>query len=309
MEEKRKDKMLGALFGQAVGDALGMGAEFLDKKGVASRYPNGLRHYKDIEYSIFRKIIPGDYTDDTEMMECIVWSLNNKGKFDLMDIAQYFRRWLDYVPSDAGHQTELVLRDPLYKTNPLEVSKKVWENSCKSLSGNGGVMRTSVIGILKGNVEEMAANVCRLTHYDPRCVGSSVIVSLVIHNLVYRDYVMSVDEVMQVGRKYDDSIEEYVRLAANPDIMTLQLDERGKTGYTLKTLSAALWSLWHPKNFTEGLIAVVNEGGDADTNGAPSGAILGARFGYNAIPLEYTEGLNNFKDFKREIEKLLTIIK
>ena len=31
MEDKTKNKALGALFGQAVGDALGMGAEFLDK--------------------------------------------------------------------------------------------------------------------------------------------------------------------------------------------------------------------------------------------------------------------------------------
>ena len=308
MDDRTKDKVFGALFGQAVGDALGMGAEFLDKKGVASKYPNGLRHYSDIEYSIFRKIMPGDYTDDTEMMECIVWSLNKEGHFDLMDIAQFFRRWLEYVPSDAGRQTELVLRNPLYRTDPLGVSKSVWENSGRSLTGNGGIMRTSVIGVLKENVEEMAADVCRLTHYDPRCVGSSVIVSLAIHNLVYHGHTMSVDEVLLVGRKYDDRIEEYVRLAANPDISVLRLDERGKTGYTLKTLSAALWALWHPTDFTNGLVAIVNEGGDADTNGAPAGAVLGARFGYNAIPVEYTEGLNNYKDLKREFEKLLSII-
>lgn len=308
MEEKRKDKMLGALFGQAVGDALGMGAEFLNKKGVASRYPNGLRHYSDITYSIVRKIHPGDYTDDTEMMESIVYSLNKEGHYDLMDIAQFFRRWFEYGPTDVGLQTASVLRNPLYRTNPLGVSKSVWEKSGKSLAGNGGVMRTSVMGVLKGDVEEMAADVCRLTHYDSRCVGSSVIVSLAIHNLVYNDYAMSVEDVVQIGKKYDDSIEEYVRLADNPNIEVLQLDERGKTGYTLKTLSAALWALWHPTNFVDGLVAVVNEGGDADTNGAPAGAVLGARFGYSAIPAEYTEGLNRYKDLKRIFEKLLTII-
>ena len=267
MEEKTKDKALGALFGQAVGDALGMGAEFLDKKGVASKYPNGLRHYSDIKYSIMRKIHPGDYTDDTEMMECIVWSLNKEGHYDLMDIAQYFRRWLEY-----------------------------------------GVMRTSVMGVLKGDVEEMAADVCRLTHYDPRCVGSSVIVSMVIHQLIYHDYTMTPDEVMQLGRKYDDSIEFYVQRATDPDIACLMLDEKRKRGYTLKAMGAALWALWHPTNFVDGLVAIVNEGGDADTNGAPAGAVLGARFGYDKIPSEYTEGLNNYKDLKREFEKLLSII-
>ena len=308
MDEYKKNKVLGCLFGQAIGDALGMGAEFLNKKGVASRYPNGLRHYSDITYSIVRKIHPGDYTDDTEMMESIVYSLNKEGHYDLMDIAQFFRRWFEYGPADVGLQTASVLRNTLYRTDPLGVSKSVWEKSGKSLAGNGGVMRTSVMGVLKGDIEEMAADVCRLTHYDPRCVGSSVIVSLAIHNLVYNDYAMSVEDVVQIGKKYDDSIEEYVRLADNPNIEVLQLDERGKTGYTLKTLSAALWALWHPTNFVDGLVAVVNEGGDADTNGAPAGAVLGARFGYNAIPAEYTEGLNRYKDLKRIFEKLLTII-
>lgn len=308
MEDRTKDKALGALFGQAVGDALGMGAEFLDKKGVASKYPNGLRHYSDIKYSIMRKIHPGDYTDDTEMMECIVWSLNKEGHYDLMDIAQYFRRWLEYGPADVGLQTASVLRDPLYRTDPLGVSKSVWEESGKSMAGNGGVMRTSVMGVLKGDVEEMAADVCRLTHYDPRCVGSSVIVSMVIHQLIYHDYTMTPDEVMQLGRKYDDSIEFYVQRATDPDIACLMLDEKRKRGYTLKAMGAALWALWHPADFTDGLVTVVNEGGDADTNGAPAGAVLGARFGYDAIPAEYTEGLNRYKDLKRIFEKLLTII-
>lgn len=29
-----KDRMLGCLFGQAIGDALGLGTEFMDKNGV-----------------------------------------------------------------------------------------------------------------------------------------------------------------------------------------------------------------------------------------------------------------------------------
>ena len=73
MDELRKNKILGCLFGQAVGDALGMGAEFLDKQEVRERYPNGLRHYDDIKDSIFRPFSPGDYTDDTEMMEHMCW--------------------------------------------------------------------------------------------------------------------------------------------------------------------------------------------------------------------------------------------
>jgi len=308
MDENKRNKVLGCLFGQAVGDALGMGAEFLDKEGVAKRYPNGLRHYDDISYSIGRGFRPGDYTDDTEMMESIVYSVNKEGKYDLMDIAQYFRRWYEYGPKDCGLLTSRVLSNPRYRLDPLDVSRTTWEEENRNAAGNGGVMRTSVIGCFKGDIEEMAAGVCRLTHYDPRCVGSSVIVSMAIHQLIYNDHTMTPDEVIQLGRKYDESIEYYVHRAKDPDIACLMLDEKGKRGYTLKAMGAALWALWHPTDFTEGLVTIVNEGGDADTNGAPAGAVLGARFGYDAIPAEYTEGLNRYKDLKRIFEKFMSII-
>lgn len=308
MDESRKNKILGCLFGQAVGDALGMGAEFLDKNRVKEIYPEGLRHYCDIGYSMFRPFSPGDYTDDTEMMEHIVYSLNKEGRYDLMDIAQGFRRWYEYGPKDVGLLTSKVLSNEQYRTAPLAVSRAEWENSEKQSAGNGGIMRTSVIGTLTGDIETMAADVCRLTHYDPRCVGSSVIVSMVIHQLIYFNHTMSVDEVVQLGSKYDERIEEFVHLATNPDIAVLQLDERRKRGYTLKALSAALWALWHPTNFVDGLVAVVNEGGDADTNGAPAGAVMGAKFGYEAIPSEYTKELNRYNDLKRIFEKLITVI-
>ena len=131
---------------------------------------------------------------------------------------------------------------------------------------------------------------------------------MVIHQLVYHNYTMTPDEVVLLGRKYDGSIEFYVQRATDSDIASLQLGEKRKQGYTLKAMGAALWALWHPTNFVDGLVTIVNEGGDADSNGAPAGAVLGARFGYNAIPAEYTEGLNRYKDLKRIFEKLLTII-
>ena len=52
-----------------------------------------------------------------------------------------------------------------------------------------------------------------------------------------------------------------------------------------------MWAYRHAKSFEDGLLAVVRAGGDADTNAAVACGILGAKFGYEAIPAEYKDGL------------------
>ena len=78
-------------------------------------------------------------------------------------------------------------------------------------------------------------------------------------------------------------------------------------GYTLVTLSVALWAYWHASSFEEGLLAVVNAGGDADTNAAVACAILGAKYGYSSIPTEYIEGLLYKETLDKTTDSLLKV--
>ena len=64
---------------------------------------------------------------------------------------------------------------------------------------------------------------------------------------------------------------------------------------------------WHAKSFEDGLLAVVNAGGDADTNAAVACAILGAKFGFNVIPIEYVDGLRNKEKLEFIVQGLETI--
>ena len=72
---------------------------------------------------------------------------------------------------------------------------------------------------------------------------------------------------------------------------SLCLDDEKSMGYTLRTLGAALWAYWHATSYKEGILKIVLSGGDADTNAAVAGAILGAKFGINPIPEERKDGL------------------
>ena len=60
-------------------------------------------------------------------------------------------------------------------------------------------------------------------------------------------------------------------------------------GYTLKAMQVALWCAHRAADSEEALIALVHAGGDTDTNGAVAGAVLGARFGLEAIPKRWRD--------------------
>ena len=47
-EEFINDRFLGTIFGQAVGDALGLSTEFMSKQVVVRFYPNGIEDYSQI---------------------------------------------------------------------------------------------------------------------------------------------------------------------------------------------------------------------------------------------------------------------
>lgn len=304
-----KNKIYGTIFGQAIGDALGLGTEFMSKKEVREKYPDGLKEYSQIIRDYHRaKFQPGSWSDDTDMMLCIANAIIEDKGINLHTIARNFKQWV-YAPETRGvGQTTLkVLSIAEYVEKPHQVAELIWRMTRTKNAANGSVMRTAIIGLKKENVAQTAEDVCKLTHFDPRCVGSCVIVSEIINHLIWHDEQLSYSQIMTIGNKYDKSIAEYIDKAYYNGIESLELDEPSSIGYTLKALGSALWCLFHANDFEEGLLRVVNEGGDADTNAAVACAMLGAKFGYTSIPQKYTDGLTRKSDLMRIINYLMQI--
>lgn len=167
------DKVKGTIYGQAIGDALGLGTEFMDDDEMAWKYPNGLTHYTDIYQDHHRRRWKiGDWTDDTDMMLCIANAVIEDNGVNYNNIAQNFKDWLNGEPMGIGSHTFKVLAMSDYVEQPHEVSRIIWELSRRQSAANGALMRTSIVGLFPNHVTECAENICKLTHYDPRRVGS-----------------------------------------------------------------------------------------------------------------------------------------
>lgn len=290
--ETINERFLGTIFGQAVGDALGLSTEFMSKQEVDRFYPNGIEDYSQIVQDDHRRRWQrGDWTDDTDMMLCILDSFVACQKVDILDIAKRFKEWMMNGGMGIGRHTYNVMALGDYTSNPQKAAEIIWKMGKKKAAANGAVMRTSVVGLMKDNVASNAENICKLTHYDPRCVGSCVVVSSIIHALVFEDRILDYENVIGIAKQYDERIIPFIDLAYYEGLDSLCLDDEKSMGYTLRTLGAALWAYWHATSYKEGILKIVLSGGDADTNAAVAGAILGAKFGINQIPDEWRNGL------------------
>jgi ADP-ribosylglycohydrolase len=70
-------------------------------------------------------------------------------------------------------------------------------------------------------------------------------------------------------------------------------DNIHSSGWVIDTLEVALWAFFKYDDWAEGILAVVNLGGDSDTAGAVHGALAGAFLGFDAIPTEWVQGMQN----------------
>ena len=305
-----KNRIKGVLFGQAIGDALGLGTEFMTKQEVDRFFPNGLTDYDQIIQDYHRKRwMKGDWTDDTEMMLCIANAIIEDKDIKLSTIARNFKEWFNGKPFGIGSNTYKVLSFKDYIDAPQKGAEIVWELSRRNSAANGAVMRTSVIGLWRNDTEKYATEVCKLTHYDPRCTGSCAIISLLINNLVYKNQILSLKQLIEIGERYDSRIREYLVKTSQYDCLEDLVLDDFSMGYTLKTLASAIWCLFHCNSFEEGLLAVVNAGGDADTNAAVACSLLGGRYGFSAIPTKYIEGLIKKEELSNVANRLISVIK
>lgn len=191
-----KERFLGTIFGQAIGDALGLSTEFMSKQEVDRFYPNGIEDYSQIVQDDHRRRWQrGDWTDDTDMMLCILDSFVACQKVDILDITRRFKEWMMNGGMGIGRHTNNVMALGDYISNPQKAAEIIWKMGKKKAAANGAVMRTSVVGLMKENVANAAVagailgakyGICHI----PDEWKSGLLYASMLHNKVQEFYAM-----------------------------------------------------------------------------------------------------------------------
>lgn len=100
-------RILGAFYGQLIGDSLGSRYEFLSSVDVKKKLQNDTvnGHLPMLGMGNFREF-PGQITDDSEMALSLARSLVKSKGFNQADVAASYAFWCSTNPPDIGITTK-----------------------------------------------------------------------------------------------------------------------------------------------------------------------------------------------------------
>eukprot|EP01100_Stratorugosa_tubuloviscum_P014832 TRINITY_DN815_c0_g1_i1.p1 TRINITY_DN815_c0_g1~~TRINITY_DN815_c0_g1_i1.p1 ORF type:complete len:399 (-),score=213.57 TRINITY_DN815_c0_g1_i1:70-1266(-) len=335
------NRILGCIYGNALGDAVGLQTEFLSKESSIARFP---RVTEPVEFPTrhTRGWDRGDWTDDTDQMILLMMMFTECGTVDELNFASKLRNWArkgfpelgDYCGAGMGGLTSSVLFNEYFLSEPFKASEAVWIRSGKQIAPNGGVMRTSITGCFKyDDLETVKTNterMCKVTHFDDRCIASCIAVCVSIALILQGRLTIptespttlpcvDIKQLLEAAKQHsltyvsDQHREEFLYHLNATTLDELKLDESAKIGYTLKCMGSGFWGFVQtngdPNTANVKMIIsdLIREGGDADTNGAVCGACVGAIVGYLGLPRDWISAMPNKKWLDEKVIAFLKV--
>jgi ADP-ribosylglycohydrolase len=257
-------------------------------------------------------------TDDTQLAITLARSLNQHQRLDPDDLGRRYLAW-SQTAFDIGNLTRASLGRIAAGTPAAEAGLAQWVHSGHTASGNGSLMRTAPIGVFFAQDaqarRQASLSESAITHADPRCQLACAAFNAAIARALQSGgpgQPMDLTEAMTVAAErelpqaaqqlndllpgHGDRVQEALAdlrsdlamaRADDPELYhgaSHGLDLQTQSGFVRVAFRLAFWELRHAPSFKAALVDVVNRGGDADTNGAIAGALLGARHGRAAIP-------------------------
>ncbi len=309
---KMLNKILGGLYGQALGDAFAMPAQV--HPDDTERCFGWLDSWQaaPADHIVHAGLPAGRITDDSEGAFSIAQAVIDEGAVTLAAAVKGLTTWYDRVDGDnspyVGPSTRRGLNALKAGEDPRTTG--LWGDT------NGAPMRIAPIGLLHpGDIEGAVADtvtVCMPTHFTQPAVSGAAAVAAAVAQAMVAD--ARLNDVIAAGLRGAElgsahgrrwfgcsvsfKIEQALAIANSGTELRVKLrrlfDEVGATLNVPETVGAAfgLLALGQGDPKTTAILAA-NLSGDADTIGAIACAMAGSFAGFDAIPAADVAVLEN----------------
>ena len=252
-----KQKYEDAMFGLAIGDALGVPYEFNARGSFECTGMTGFGTYNEPA---------GTWSDDTSMAIATAKSIkDNEGKIDVHDIRDNFLLWVD---EDDFNCNGYLFDIGIGTRTALETGESQTDEYS---NGNGSLMRILSLAFTDCTDDEIRA-VSAITHGHEISRTACVIYVHIARRLLAGESIEEIIPTLQYGAPFD-------RLSR---LDQLNESEIRSGGYVVDTLEAALWCMLNGSSFEEVVLTAVNLGSDTDTTGAVAGGLAGIVYGLDS---------------------------
>jgi ADP-ribosylglycohydrolase len=291
-----RDRARGALYGLAIGDALGMPTEGFARQQVIERWGPLLTGFQPAppDNPIAAGLPAGTVTDDTEQAVLLGRHLiRRRGAIDPVEWAADLADWERDMAARGRHgllgpSTKRAVAAVLAGTPPEEAG----------LGGdtNGAAMRITPVGIafppgcaLIEHIEQA----CLVTHNTPVAIaGAAAVAAAVSGGIVSADAPRSIQAGLTAARSFDASLAARVERAVaairgcqRESVAHFIVGQVGTSLATSESVPAAFAVLSAvPGDPWQACLLAASLGGDSDTIAAMAGAMAGAVHGKSAFP-------------------------
>lgn len=299
-----------ALFGIAVGDALGVPVEFHSREELKE---NPVKEM--IGFGTYNQPA-GTWSDDSSLSFCLAEGLCQP--YSLQKISENFEKWYyenHWTPHgevfDIGIATRLAIKKLANVDSPVDAG-----GTDEKSNGNGSLMRILPLLFYLKDKEinqrfERVREISSITHAHVRSViACFYYIEFALKLLenqdkfeIYEKLKSEIPEFLRHISIFQDEIKIFDRLF-NQNISELDESKIQSSGYVLHTLEASIWCLLNSNSFEETVLKAVNLGEDTDTTGAVVGGLAGLLYGWERIPSIWIQSLANYKEIENLAEQL-----
>jgi ADP-ribosyl-[dinitrogen reductase] hydrolase len=177
-------------------------------------------------------------------------------------------------------------------------------------AGNGAAMRVAPLGFLLDPQTEsnrtLLRDICRITHHSDEAYIGALAIVLAIHSIAIEQQALQPSLLKNICHQLPDSnvrdrIDEIGKVMSEHGIAACG-NQFGNSAYVAESVPLALAAatLIPSHGFEEVLTAVIECGGDTDTNASIVGQIGGAALGLSKLPAALVENI-------REREEIMAV--